>query len=54
MRLLPLLDKPELKNEIIINRAEVMGVMGMYNEALEQLRQINPQALELISFSLCT
>ena len=47
MRLLPLLDKPELKNEIIINRAEVMGVMGMYNEALEQLRQINPQALEL-------
>ena len=25
MRLLPLLDKPELKNEIIINRAEVMG-----------------------------
>ena len=24
-----------------------MGVMGMYNEALEQLRQINPQALEL-------
>ena len=27
--------------------AEVMGVMGMYNEALEQLRQINPQALEL-------
>ena len=45
--MLPLLDKPELKNEIIINRAEVMGVMGMYNEALEQLRQINPQALEL-------
>ena len=39
MRLLPLLDKPELKNEIIINRAEVMGVMGMYNEALSQFLQ---------------
>lgn len=46
MHLLPLLDKPELKNEIIINRAEVMGVMGMYNESLEQLRQINPQVLK--------
>lgn len=35
MNLLPLLNHPELKNEIVINRAEVMGVMGMYNEALE-------------------
>ena len=32
MNLLPLLNHPELKNEIVINRAEVMGVMGMYNE----------------------
>ena len=28
MNLLPLLNHPELKNEIVINRAEVMGVMG--------------------------
>lgn len=40
--LMPLLNQPELKNEILINRAEVMGVMGMYNEALEQLKQVNP------------
>ena len=46
MRLLPSLNHPELKNEIIINRAEVMGVMGMYNEALEQLDQVNPAELE--------
>lgn len=39
MNLLPLLNHPELKNEIVINRAEVMGVMGMYNEALEQSEQ---------------
>lgn len=46
MKLLPLLDRPELKNEIIINRAEVMGVMGMYNESLEQLRLINSKDLD--------
>lgn len=46
MNLLPLLDQPELKNEIIINRAEVMGVMGMYSEALDQLNLINPKELE--------
>ena len=42
---LPLLNRPELQNEIIINRAEVMGVMGMYNEALQELQQINPHQL---------
>lgn len=41
MNLLPLLNHPELKNEIVINRAEVMGVMGMYNEALEQLERVD-------------
>lgn len=45
MRILPLLNRPDLKDEIIINRATVMGVMGMYNEALEQLEQINPRGL---------
>lgn len=44
--LLPLLNHPELKNEIVINRAEVMGVMGMYNEALEQLERVDPLELE--------
>ena len=32
-KILPELNRPDLKNENIINRAEVMGVMGMYNEA---------------------
>lgn len=43
---LPLLKRPDLKNEISINRAEVMGVMGMYNEALLELQRINPHKLE--------
>ncbi|ERI81503.1 hypothetical protein HMPREF1981_03128 [Bacteroides pyogenes F0041] len=46
MDLLSSLRRPELKVELIIDRATVMGVMGMYNEALEQLRQINPRKLE--------
>lgn len=46
MNLLPLLNHPELKNEIVINRAEVMGVMGMYNETLEQLERVDPLELE--------
>ena len=41
-----LLNNPELHNEIIINRAEVMGVMGMYNEALTELQQITPDKLD--------
>lgn len=40
-----LLNKPELNNEIIINRAEVMGVMGMYSEALDELQQIRSTLL---------
>lgn len=40
-----LLNKPELYNEIIINRAEVMGVMGMYSEALTELQKIQPEQL---------
>lgn len=41
-----LLNKPECHDEIIINRAEVMGVMGMYNEALAELQQISPSKLD--------
>ncbi|MDD3038511.1 DUF6377 domain-containing protein [Bacteroides sp.] len=45
MNILPLLNRPELENEIIIDRATVMGVMGMYMEAMEQLEKINPRML---------
>ena len=45
MQILPALNRPELKDELIISRATVMGVMGMYNEAMEQLAQINPRKL---------
>lgn len=46
LNLLPSLDQPELENEILVNRAEVMGVMGMYNEALNQLEQVDSSELE--------
>lgn len=45
MEILPLLNRPELEYEIIINRATVMGVMGMYIEAIEQLKKIDPNKL---------
>ena len=37
----PLLNNPELEDEILINRAEVFGVMGMYNEAKSELDKVN-------------
>lgn len=46
IRLLGLKEIPEQNPELLINRAEVMGVMGMYNEALEELDKINPQTLD--------
>lgn len=45
MNLLPLLNSVELRNEVLINRGEVMGMMGMYSEAQEQLRQVNTSEL---------
>ncbi len=33
---LPQLNRPELADEIIIDRATVLGVMGMYIEAIER------------------
>ena len=45
MQILPLFQNPFLENELIINRATAMGVMGMYNEAFELLKQINPKKL---------
>lgn len=44
--ILPQLNRPELENEIIINRATVLGVMGMYIEAMEELERIDPQKLD--------
>lgn len=46
LQILPLLNRPDLKSIIIINQAEVMGVMGMYNEALELLKQVDPSKLQ--------
>lgn len=45
MQLLPLLKQPEVKYEIMINRATVMGLMGMYNEAFDELKHIDPRKL---------
>lgn len=42
----PMLNRPNLECEIFINRAEVMGVMGMYVDALNQLKQVDPQKLD--------
>ena len=44
-RLLPRLNRPDLENEVRINRAEVMGVMGMYNEAGTELARVHKDAL---------
>lgn len=43
--LLPLLNDPLLEQELIINRAEVMGVMGMYSWAEQLLSQVKPATL---------
>ena len=39
-------DHPSLKNEILVNRAEVMGVMGMYIEALEALQRVDSRTFD--------
>ena len=54
--LIPAGDPDQLKTETIINRAEVYGVMGMYNEALEQLEQVDPSQLDqlLLHYYYCT
>lgn len=44
-KLLPSLKQTGPENEVIINRAEVMGVMGMYNEAQAELENINTSKL---------
>ena len=44
--LFPLLPETFRKEELLINYAEVMGVMGMYNEAADLLKQVNPKELD--------
>ena len=43
---LPKINRAELQNEIYINRAEVLGVMGMYNEALAELQRVDLSQLD--------
>lgn len=45
-QILPQLSRQELANEIIIDRATALGVMGMYIEAMEELEKINPEKLD--------
>lgn len=45
-QILPQLNRPELANEIIIDRATALGVMGMYIESMEELEKINPEKLD--------
>lgn len=40
-KMLPLLNNPELHNEILINRAEVYGVMGLCLEAYNTLKAVD-------------
>ena len=47
IRLLPPEEYPEPRGELLINRAEVLGMMGMYNEALEQLALVRRDALDV-------
>ena len=44
--ILPQLNHPELENEIIIDRATALGVMGMYIEAMKELERIHPAELD--------
>lgn len=50
--LLPLLKDPLLEQEVVINRAEVMGVMGMYTWAEQLLSQVDSKVLtpELLGY----
>lgn len=50
--LLPLLNDPLLEQELLINHAEVMGVMGMYSWAEQLLLKVNSKILtpELLGY----
>ncbi len=42
----PMIDYPDFQIEVQINRAEVLGIMGMYNEALRILEGIDSKKLQ--------
>lgn len=52
-QLLPQLTRPELADEIIIDRATVLGVMGMYIEAMKELESINSEKLDKQTLLAC-
>ena len=39
------MNRKDLNPDLVINRAEVMGLMGMYNEALQELRKLKADEL---------
>ena len=51
IRLLSSMDREDLEEEALISRAEVLGLMGMYTEALELLKQIDSKTLDLKSLN---
>ena len=51
IQLLSSMERADLDMEVLVNRAEVLGVMGMYTEALEQLKQVSPQTLDVKALS---
>ncbi len=51
IRLLSSMKREDLEAETLISRAEVLGLMGMYTEALEQLKQIDSKTLDLKSLN---
>ena len=51
IRLLSSMEREDLEEEALISRAEVLGLMGMYTEALELLKQIDSRTLDLKSLN---
>ena len=51
IRLLSSMEREDLEEEALISRAEVLGLMGMYTEALELLKQIDSKTLDLKSLN---
>ena len=49
IRLLSSMEREDLEAETLISRAEVLGLIGMYTEALEELKQIDSKTLDLKS-----
>lgn len=45
LELLPSLGYSEYGHEVVINKAEIMGVMGLYSEAVKLLDTVNPALL---------